>query len=201
MNRTGTSTFGGVCAVALLSTFSIGAWAQSTYEVDVNRGTVLYASGNDVTIKMEDGTIKHVVVPSDYTLNVDGKSVGVRDLKPGTKLTQTITTTTQEQMVSEIRTVDVKVLEAKPPNLTISSGNKIKYLRVPDGTRFTVKGKEMTLADLRKGMEIKGTVVTTVPTTVMAQSRTVSGRTPAPKPVATPMLIGVLLIEVDKSGQ
>ena len=90
--------------------------------------------------------------------------------------------------------MDVKVLEAKPPFLTIASGDKIKHLRVPEGTTFTVDGKEMTLADLREGMRVKGTVVTTVPTTVVSSSSRVSGHTP-PKLVATPVLVGVLLIE------
>jgi hypothetical protein len=199
MNRIAARTLCGGCTLALFSTLSIGAWAQTTHQVDVNRGTVVYASGNDLTIRMEDGTLKHLVVPIDYKLSVDGKPVSVQDLKTGTKLTQTITTTTEEQMVSEIRTVDVKVIEAKPPHLTIASGNKIRHLRVPDGTRFTVNGKEMMLADLRKGMQVKGTVVTTVPTTVTSRAKTVTGQ--APKPVDTPLLVGVLLIEVDSDGK
>jgi len=181
--------------LALLTTLSTGAWAQATHQVDVNRGSVVYASGNDLTVKMEDGTIKHFVVPSGYKLSVDGKEVTVNDLKPGTKLTQTITTTTEEQLVTDVRTVDVKVLEAKPPHLTIASGDKIKHFRVPEGTTFTVNGKQMMLADLKEGMQVKGTVVTTVPTTVVSRARSVTGATPARKPVMTPVLIGVLLIE------
>jgi len=176
---------------ALLFTLSIGAWAQTLHQVDVNRGTVVYASGDDLTVKMADGTIRHFVVPADYKVSVDGRDVSVKDLQPGTKLTQTITTTSAEQTVSEVRTVDVKVLEAKPPFLTVASGDKIKHLRVPEGTKFTVNDKVMTLADLREGMRIKGTVVTTVPTTVVSQAKTVTGK----GPVETPVLVGVLLIE------
>lgn len=138
---------------------------------------------------MEDGTVRHFVVPADYKLSVDSKEVSVQDLKPGTRLTQTITTTTEDQLVSEVRTVDVKVLEVKPPYLTIASGDKIKHLRVPEGTRFTVNGKEMILADLKEDMQIKGTVVTTVPMTSVSQARTVTGT------VQTPVIVGVLLIE------
>jgi len=138
---------------------------------------------------MEDGTVKHFVVPADYKLSVDGKEVSVQDLKPGTRLTQTITTTTDEQLVSEVRTVDLKVLEVKPPYLTIASDDKIKHLRVPEGTKFTVNGKEMMLSDLKENMRIKGTVVTTVPTTTVSQGRRVTGT------VDTPVIVGVLLIE------
>jgi len=189
MNTIARKTFRRAWTLALLSTLSVGAWAQTTHQVEVNRGTVLYAAGNDLTVKMEDGMIRHFVVPADYKLSVDGKTMSVQDLKPGTMLTQTITTTTEDQLVSEVRTVDVKVMEVKPPYLTIASGDKIKHLRVPDGTKFTVNGKEMMLADIKQGMRVKGTVVTTVPTTTVSQGRRVTGT------VQTPVIVGVLLIE------
>ena len=179
MNRIMANIFWGGCALVLLSLLSIGASAQTTHQIDVNRGTVVYAAGNDLIVKMEDGTIRHFVVPSDYRLTVDGKKVGVQDLKPGTELTQTITTSTEEELVTDVRTVDAKVLEAKPPYLTIATGNKIKHLKVPEGTKFTVNGKDMTLADLRPDMQIKGTVVTTIPTSVTTRSRTVTGEAPS----------------------
>jgi len=202
MNRIALNTFWGGCTLALLSLLSIGAWAQATHQVEVNRGTVVYVSGNDLIIKMEDGNVKRFVVPSDYRLTVDGKPVAVQDLKPGTQLTQTITTTNEEQIVTEVRTVDVKVVQVNPPFLSVGSGDKIKVFKVPEGTKFTIDGKEMVLADLREGMRVKGTVVTAVPTTVMSRTRTVTGNAPAPKTVVTPVLIGVLLIEeADETGK
>ena len=68
------------------------AWAQQT-ETEVRRGEVVYVSGNDLVVKTEAGQIKHFVVPEGATAVVDGKTLTVRDLKPGMKLTQTITTT------------------------------------------------------------------------------------------------------------
>ena len=60
----------------------------------------------------------------------------------------------------------------------------------------------MTLADLREGMVLKGTVVTTVPTTTVSHTRRVTGEKPTSKATETPALIGVLLIEtVDESGK
>jgi hypothetical protein len=154
---------------------------------------VVYTSGNDLVVRMDDDSLKHFVVPPDSKFMVDGKEVGVQDLQAGTKLTQTITTTNQEELVTNVRTVDVKVLEVKPPHLTVASGDKIKYFKVPEGTRFTINGKEMMLSDLREGMHVKGTVVTTVPKTVAVQTKKVTGQGPATVP--TPTLIGVLLIE------
>ena len=59
MNRIATNTFWRGCMLALLATISIGSWAQTTHQFDVNRGTVVYASGNDLIVRMEDGTIRH----------------------------------------------------------------------------------------------------------------------------------------------
>ena len=179
---------------------SMGAWAQTTHQIDVNRGTVIYAQGNDLVIKMEDGTLELYWVPIGYKVSVDGKQVAVQDLKPGTVLTQTITTTRQVQLITDIRTVDAKVLEVKPqshpPTLTVSSGDKIRHYEVPEGTRFTLDGKEMTLADLHEGMNVKGTLLTTVPKLLTSEGKKVTGKAPAPKIVAVPTLVGILLIEV-----
>ena len=195
MNRTMANTFPGAYALALLSALSITTWAQSARQIEVRQGTVVYVSGNDLIVRMADDQLKHFVVPSDSKFTVDGKEIGVQDLQPGTKLTQTITTTVEEQMVTHVQTVDAKVLEVKPPHLTIAMGDKEKYMTVPEGTRFTINGKEMGLSDLRAGMHLKGTVVTAVPTTVAVRSNKVTGQTP----IETPTLVGVLLIEeIDK---
>ena len=202
MNKIAANVFSAVCILLLLSIFSLGVSAQ-TYDVAVNRGTVVYAQGNSLIIKMEDGTLNLITVPSDYRLTVDGNQVAVSDLKPGTMLTQTITTTNQVQMVTDVRTVDAKIIEVKPdanpPTLTVSTGNKIKYYQVPVGTKFTVNDKDMTLADLKEGMEVKGTVVTAVPTVVPVTTKKVTGKAPPQKvAVATPPQVGILLIETNR---
>ena len=183
----------GVCAVALLFTLAVGAWAQTVYQVDVKRGTVVYVSGNDLVVKMEDNNLRHFVVPADSKFTVDGKEIGLQDLKAGTQLTQTVTLQIAEEVVTQIRTVDAKVLEVKPPHLTIAEGDTEKYITVPEGTTFIINGKQLMLSDLRAGMRVKGTVVTAVPTTVMARTTELTGQTP--KPVDAPVLVGVLLIE------
>ena len=192
MYRVTANMFSGKCVLALLFTLSITAWAQAARQIEVRRGTVVYVSGNDLVVRMEDGQLRDFVVPSDSKFTVDGKDLGLQDLTPGTKLTQTITVTTEQRMVTDVRNVDAKVFEVKPPYLTVMTGDKEKYVRVPEGTRFTIDGKEMKLSDLRAGMQVKGTLVTAVPTTVAVRKTTVTGQ--APKPVETPQLVGVLLI-------
>jgi hypothetical protein len=82
---------------------------QPTTTTEVKSGTIVYVSGNDVVVKLDDGTVKHVVVPDTTTITVDGKDLTVHDLQPGMKVTRTITTTTTPVTVQTIRTVKGKV--------------------------------------------------------------------------------------------
>src|SRR5262245_45763621 len=84
--------------LVLVSALPVGTWAQT--QIEVKQGTVVYVSGNELIVRMADDQLKHFVVPSDSRFTVDGKEVGIQDLKAGTKLTQTITTTTEERMVT-----------------------------------------------------------------------------------------------------
>jgi len=92
---------------ALCLAFSLSAAAQvqtqqtetkgaPTKAVKVERGEIVYLSGNSVVIKMEDGTMRHFDnVPESTTVTVDGKQLNVHQLQPGMKVErQTITTST-----------------------------------------------------------------------------------------------------------
>ena len=172
------------------------AWAQQT-NTEVRRGEVVYVSGNDLVVKTEVGQMKHFVVPEGATAVVDGKTLTVRDLKPGMKLTQTITTTETPKTVTTVRTVSGTVWNASGNNviLTLLSGENKQY-KVPDGTKFNVEGNpNATVFDLRKGMKVSATVVTTTPEVVVTQRRTVTGEAPPPPPPTPVTQVGVLLVE------
>ncbi len=178
--------------------------AQTTTQTQVRSGTVVYTIGNDLVIKMDDGTVKHLVVPDSATAEVDGKTVTVHDLKPGMHLSKTITTTTTNESVTNVRIVKGKVWFVSPPSnliVTLANGQNKQY-KVPDGMKFNVDGQQVTAFDLKKGMNLVATVVTTTPQTVVSSNSQVTGTAPvmaaAPKP-ATPPMVGALLIE-DKSA-
>ena len=187
--------FSEVFTVALFSTLPLSAWAQNR-QVEVKQAKVVYVSGNDVVVKTPDGAVKHLVVPSDSKFTVDGREIGVKDLRTGTELTQTITTTTEEKIVTNAINVNAKVIDVAPPYLTVAlPDDKIKRVKVPAGTTFTVDGKQKTLTELREGNRLKGTVVTSTPTSVVSRTRSVTGQTPAREFIVTPIMDGVLLIE------
>jgi LPXTG-motif cell wall-anchored protein len=193
----------GTIAVCVLSTCFTGKMAaQTTTQVETRSGTVVYVSGNDVVVKMDDGTVKHVVAPDGATAEVDGKTLTVHDLKPGMHLTKTITTTTTNETVKSVRVVKGKVWMVNAPYVIVTLANgQNKQYKAPDGMKFNVDGEEKSVFDLKKGMNLTATIVTTTPTTMVSSQSNVTGTGPvvaeAPKP-ATPPQVGALLIEEPK---
>jgi len=62
---------------------------QPTQEVNVERGTVVLVDGNDLVVKIEDGSLRHIPnVPESTRVDVGGKQLGIHDLQPGMKLEQ-----------------------------------------------------------------------------------------------------------------
>lgn len=190
---------GAIAACALSTCLTGVAIAQTSTQVETRSGTVVYVSGNDVIVKMDDGTVKHVVAPDGATAEVDGKTLTVHDLKPGMHLTKTITTTSTTENVKSVRVVKGKVWMVNAPYVIVTLANgQNKQYKAPDGMKFNVDGEEKTVFDLRKGMNLTATIVSTTPTTMVSSQSSVTGTGPvvaaAPKP-ATPPQQGALLIE------
>jgi LPXTG-motif cell wall-anchored protein len=193
-------------ACALIST---GVWAQdisstttmkgaSTYETAVKSGTVVYVSGNELLVRLPDGAVEHFVVPQGATFTVDGKQMSIHDLKPGTHLTQTITTKTTPKTIVTTRTIDGKVWHVSPPSyviLTLPDGTNKQY-NVPKGQIFTINGQQDTVFQLKKGMTVSATVVTEEPVTEVSHNKSVTGVLPKALPKAdVPDTVAVLLVE------
>ena len=117
-----------------------GAGTVTTQEM---KGTVLQVEGNTVVVKMSDGEIKTFSnVPESRKALIDGKEVGVRDLKPGTKLTATITTTTTPVTVRTTTVGSGKVwyVAGTTVILTLPNGENRQY-KVARDYKFTVNGQ------------------------------------------------------------
>jgi hypothetical protein len=193
-------------AVAILALFAVVAIAQDTTQTQVTadqsshsakvaRGEVVYVSGNEVVVRMESGEIRNLTVPDGATATVDGKTITVKDLRPGMKLQKTITTTTTPETVTTIRTIQGKVWQVIAPKtviLTLPDGTNKKY-NVPKDQVFKIDGQDKTVFELQKGMNVTATVLTRVPRTAIAQEQAVTGKMPVPP--ATPEIQGALLIE------
>ena len=168
---------------------------QSSQVVKVERGEVVAVEGNELIVKMEDGSIRHFPsVPETVKITVDGKQLGIHDLKPGMKLQRTITTTTTPQTVTTIQTVTGKVWYVSPPNsliLTLENRTNQQF-KIPQGQKFNVDGNMVDAFGLKKGMQISATKIVEVPMTVTTRQKTVTGSMPPPSltpPADTPLLV------------
>jgi hypothetical protein len=144
---------------------------------------------------MEDGTIRHFPnVPESVRATVDGRQLGIHDLKPGMKLQRTLTVTTTPQTITTVKTVTGKVWHINPPNsviLTLEDGTNQQF-KIPKNQKFMVDGQETDAWGLKKGMKVSATKIVEEPVTVVAHKARVSGTmppSPAPPPADMPILI------------
>ncbi len=158
------------------------ATGTPTHEVKVESGEVVAVEGNDLFVKMADGSIRHFPhVPDSATVTVDGKQLGVHDLKPGMKLERTTVTTTTPQWVTTIQTVSGKVWSVQAPHwviLSMENGENQKF-QVPEGTKFNVGGQDTDVFALRKGMVVTATKIVESPQNVVSSQQQVTGTIPA----------------------
>jgi len=190
----------GVGAVCLVFTLSMNAQVQTettttvgkpTHEVQVDRAEVVAVSGDDLVLKMEDGSTRDVSVPANATVTVDGNQVGIRDVKPGMKLQRTVVTTTTPKVITTVQTVTGKVWYVKAPSvviLTLEDGTNQQF-KIPKDQMFLVKlspgdpGKTVDAWGLRKGMNVTATKVTEEPVNSISVKKQLTGTFPPDSPV------------------
>jgi len=197
-----------VGAIGLAFTVSMSAQVQTSTDTTtqgkgktttVENGTVAMVNGNDLYVKMADGSIRHFPNVSETArINVDGQMLGIHDLKPGMHLQRTITTTTTSQVVTTTKTVTGKVWHVNPPLsviLTLDDGTN-KEFKIPKGQKFNVNGQDTDAWGLKKGMVISATQVVEQPVEVVAKQQQVTGSMPPPPPPPPPdqpILIAVMV--------
>jgi LPXTG-motif cell wall-anchored protein len=191
-------SFISVTVGAQVKTSSSTSSGQPTTQTQVERGEVVSVNGNDLVVKMEDGSLRHFAnVPESARVTVDGQELGIHDLKPGMKLQRTITTTTVPKTITTVQTVSGTVWQVSPPNyvtLRLQDGTTQRF-KIPQGQKFTVDGQQTDAFGLRQGMNVSATKIVEVPETVVEHQRKVTGTMPPPPaPPASdqPILIAVL---------
>jgi hypothetical protein len=195
-----------VGAVCMAFTLSLGAQVQtqsseqttgSAKTVTVEKGEVVYVSGNDLVVKMADGTIRHFPnVPESARATVDGKELGIHDLKPGMHLQRTITTTNTSKMMTTVQSVTGTVWKVNPPLsviLTLEDG-KNQQFKIPKGQKFNIDGQTVDAWGLKKGMRISATRVVEAPVDVVTQQAKLTGTMPPPPPPPPPD-VPILVVE------
>jgi hypothetical protein len=171
------------------------AHGPSIKQVTIERGEVVYAYGNDMMIKMEDGSLQDFFnVPESMTVTVDGRQLNVYQMKAGMKIEKQTITTTTPRLVTKVETVTGKVFHVSPPNsviLTLEDGTNQRF-NIPKGQKFTISGNETDAFGLRKGMTVSATRVTETQETIVAQEIRHTGtlpQTPSEPKSGVPILV------------
>lgn len=161
------------------------AHGDTTKTVKVERGEIVYINGNNVVIKMEDGTLRHFDnVPDSVSVMVDGKPVNIHNAKVGMKVEKQTITSSTPKVITTVETVTGTVWHVTPPTsviLTLENGTNQSF-KIPKGQKFTVDGQQTDAFGLKKGMKVQAQRVTEVPETVMAQEIKRTGTMPPPPP-------------------
>jgi len=157
----------------------------ATKQVKMERGEIVYVSGNDVVVKMEDGSLRDFFnVPDSTTITVDGRLLNVHQLKPGMKVEKQTVVTTTPRMITKVENVTGKVFHVTPPNsviLTLEDGTNQSF-KIPKGQKFTINGEETDAFALKKGMMVTAQRITEVPETVVTHEVKRTGTMPPPPP-------------------
>ena len=183
---------------AQVKTETSTAGGQATTQVKTERGEVVWVNGNDLLVKMDDGSLRHFAnVPDSVRVTVDGKQLGIHDLQPGMKLERTITTTTTPKTVTTVETVTGTVWRVIPPKsvtLKLEDGSMQRFT-IPSGQKFMVNGQQTDAWGLKQGMKISATKVVEEPQVAVDQQRRLTGTMPpppAPPAPDQPIIVAVL---------
>ena len=164
-------------------------------------GTVVQVDGNTLAVKMSNGAIRMFTPPPDRKFVVDGKELTLSELQPGTTLKATVKEITTPVVDRTVQTLAGRVWYASGPTviLTLENGQNRMYT-IPANSPIRFKdsgGQEMTVFDLRKGMNVTATKVIEAPRTELVTTVAVtgtgpraaaptSGASPAPAPARAP---------------
>jgi hypothetical protein len=146
----------GVCAQD--TTTTTVRHGVKSYETEVKNAEVVYVEGNDLVLKLGSGKIEHLSVPDSDKFTINGSEVTVNELTPGTKLTQTITTTTAPRYVTTVRTLKGTVwhVNAHSSSVILRLPNDTNHIyRIPSHAKVMVAGKQKTVFDLKTGMKLE----------------------------------------------
>jgi hypothetical protein len=186
---------GGASCIAF--SFSAAAQVQTqtsetrgapTKTVTVQRGEIVHIAGNDVVVKMEDGTLRDFDNVSDkVTFMVDGRPVNIHNAKVGMKLEKQTIVSSTPRVITTVESVTGTVWHVTPPTsviLRLENGENQSF-KIPSGQKFTINGEEKDAWGLKKGMKVQATRVTEVPETLVSHEIKATGKMPPPPPQPT----------------
>ena len=152
-------------------------------------GVVETVAGNKVVLREADG-LHEYNPPTGFKFQLDGKDVGVDEIKPGMSINAVVTDKVITRRVTVTRIESGTVAQVAPGGIVLKdqSGELKSYnFKDPAGNDiyFVRDGKEVPLRNVKVGERLSGTFVTTLPEQRISQRSAVAKATepsPAPEP-------------------
>lgn len=169
----------------------------------VKRGEVQAVYGNKVVMKEADG-LHEYTVPEGFKFQLDGKDVGVDQIKPGMMIGALITDKVTTRQVTITRVASGTVMQVAPGGIVVkdekgdlksynfkdAEGNDLYYIK---------DGKEVSARSVKKGERLSGTFVTTLPPQQISQ-RSVKAKAVAPAPASEPVAVAAAPARLPKTA-
>jgi len=168
------------------------AVAQTSEVIVHKTGTVVAKYDGKVAVQMQDGTIQEFTPKPGKTVMIDGVATTYETLKVGTVLSADFVKTETTVPVKTTTIKNGKVMKVVGNTIIVQhSDGSYKKHTPPAGVKFLVDGKETSVSDLREGMNLTATIVSTkTETTTASEIKGLTGSGPAapaaPAPVAAP---------------
>jgi hypothetical protein len=179
-----------VMTVAALVAMAAGLYAQTqtatskptgTAKVTTEqlKGEVVWVDGNVLVAKLPNDTYRVFNIKPGQQFSIDGQTKLIGDLKMGTVLTATATTTTQPVLVRTTTVLEGNVVwvAGNYVVLAVPSGEDKGYT-VPESFKFVVEGKPASVHELKTGMKVTATKIVEDPQTVISTTTVITGKGP-----------------------
>jgi hypothetical protein len=143
-------------------------------------GEVVATEGNLLLARMQpSGMYRLFNTRPGQQFMIDGQAKLIADLRPGTVLNATAITRSQPVTLRTTATITGTVWYASGNFviLRLANGENREY-NVPESYRFVVEGKPASVHDLRKGMNVTGTKITSEPQIEISTETVVTGKAP-----------------------
>jgi hypothetical protein len=170
-----TLTRGLLASMVVILTAAVSLAQQSTTtSTQTKTFTVVAVSGNDLVVKLPEGT-RELTVNDDFRFTVDGQQLSVHDLKPGMKGSATITTKTTVTPVTVTEVKNGTVMQASGPSIIVKTDQGIKMFSQGDvdkrGVKIMRNGAPAVINDFHQGDQITATIITTHPPHVLTEKQ------------------------------
>ncbi len=159
-----------------LGLFTTGALlAQTKTTIDLRNFEVLAVEGNRLVYRDQKGT-HEITVPDDFRLNVDGKQMAVKELKPGMKGTATVTNTTTTTPVTVTDIKEAVVVSTTPTSVLVRGTDGVQRRFTQSeldkrGMEIYKDGKLIRVSQLSPGDQVRGTIISSQPPTIVTETQ------------------------------